>query len=248
VDLEDAVDAADKATARAQLGDYLRGAPAGVALWVRINAVQTPWFEDDLVLLKEHRAVLAGVMLSKTQSSADVRRLDGVLPVLALIESAQGLLALADISRHPGVVRLAFGSADLSRDLGCEDADEVLAPMRAQLVIHSAAAGLLSPVDGVTFALDDPQRVQADAARAARSGFGAKLCIHPHQLLPVVRGFAPTQAQCDWAEKVLAAAQAGSGARRLDGEMVDKPVIERASALLARRDALELPHGKALTC
>jgi citrate lyase subunit beta/citryl-CoA lyase len=71
---------------------------------------------------------------------------------------------------------------------------------------------------------------------ASRCGFGAKLCIHPSQLKPVVAGFAPTAAQCEWAAGVLRVANAGSGAQRLGGEMIDKPVIERALALLARRD------------
>jgi citrate lyase subunit beta/citryl-CoA lyase len=237
-DLEDAVDAADKDAARRQLSDWLISAPAGQAPWVRINAVDTPWFADDLDLLKKHRAALAGVMLSKTQSYADLQAVNCELPLMALIESARGLLALADICQHPRLVRLAFGSADLSRDLGCEDATDVLAPMRAQLVISSAAAGLLPPVDGVTFALDDPGRAQADAMHAARCGFGAKLCVHPAQLIPVLRGFAPTAVQCRWAENILAVAASGSGAQRLGGEMVDKPVIARAQAILERRDAI----------
>lgn len=237
-DLEDAVDAADKDAARLQLSDWLRTAPPGQAPWVRINAAGTPWFEGDLALLRQHGSALAGVMLSKTESQADLQAADVGLPLMALIESARGLLALADVCRHPRLVRLAFGSADLSRDLGCEDAAEVLAPARAQLVMHSAAAGLLPPVDGVTFALDDPERTQADAAQAARCGFGAKLCVHPAQLQPVLRGFAPTDAQCRWAERILAVAASGSGAQRLGGEMVDKPVIARAEATLQRRRAL----------
>jgi citrate lyase subunit beta/citryl-CoA lyase len=241
-DLEDAVDAAGKQAARRQLSDWLAVAPAGQAPWVRINAVGTQWFADDLSLLREHSAALAGVMLSKTQSYADLQAVSGCvhggLPLMALIESARGLLALADVCRHPQLVRLAFGSADLARDLGCEDAVDVLAPARAQLVLHSAAAGLLSPVDGVTFALDDPSRAQADAAQAARCGFGAKLCVHPAQLQPVLRGFSPTEAQCRWAESILVVAASGSGAQRLGGEMVDRPVIARAQAIIERRNAI----------
>lgn len=237
-DLEDAVDATAKDTARQQLASYVH---ADKRVWVRINAVGTPWFADDLAFLKQHRSALAGVMLSKTQSAADLQQLDGVLPILALIESAKGLLALPEICSFPGVVRLAFGSADLSRDLGCEDAADVLAPMRAQLVIHSVAAGLDAPVDGVTFALDNPQRVEADATLAARCGFGAKLCVHPAQLDAVLRGFAPSEAQCQWAQKILEAAAVGSGAQRLNGEMIDKPVIARAQAILERRKNAGLP-------
>jgi citrate lyase beta subunit len=236
VDLEDAVDASRKSEARTQLGSYLQEHGKSQELWVRINAVGTPWFAEDLVLLAQHKAAVAGVMLSKTQSLTDLEQLGGELPVIALIESAKGVLALADICRYPHLVRLAFGSADLSRDLGCEDATDVLASLRMQLVLHSAAAGLPAPIDGVTFSLDDPERSRADAAMASRCGFGAKLCIHPSQLKPVLAGFAPTAAQCEWAAGVLRVADAGSGAQRLGGEMIDKPVIERALALMARRD------------
>jgi len=233
-DLEDAVDASDKDAARQQLSDYLQAWPAARELWVRINAVDTPWFADDLALLKQHRASLAGVMLSKTQSSADLQRLDCALPVMALIESAKGLLALADICQHRQLVRLAFGSADLSRDLGCEDATDVLAPMRAQLVIHSAAAGLLPPVDGVTFALDDPQRVQTDAAHAARCGFGAKLCIHPKQVGIVKAAFMPSEEELAWAHRVVEADKASNGgAVKLDGRMIDRPVVLLAQRTIA---------------
>jgi citrate lyase beta subunit len=235
VDLEDAVDASRKSEARTQLASYLQGSGKSQELWVRINAVGTPWFAEDLALLAQHKPAVAGVMLSKTQSLEDLKQL-GDSPVIALIESAKGVLALPDICRYPHLVRLAFGSADLSRDLGCEDATDVLASLRMQLVLHSAAAGLPAPIDGVTFSLDDPERSRADAALASRCGFGAKLCIHPSQLKPVVAGFAPTAAQCEWAAGVLRVANAGSGAQRLGGEMIDKPVIERALALLARRD------------
>lgn len=239
VDLEDAVDATCKDEARTQLATYLQTCHEAQELWVRINAVGTPWFTEDLALLKQHKAVLAGVMLSKTQSLADLAQLDGHLPVIALIESAKGLLALADICRYPRLFRLAFGSADLSRDLGCEDAPDVLESMRMQLVLHSAAAGLLAPIDGVTFSMDEPEHSRSDAARASRYGFGAKLCIHPSQLKPVVAGFAPTAVQVKWAANVLNIANAGSGVRRLGGDMIDKPVIERALAIVARRDAIE---------
>lgn len=239
VDLEDAVDASLKDAARDQLSHWLNTAPTTPQLWVRINAVNTPWFAADVALLQQHRSAIAGVMLSKAQSFADLDAVTGDVQVIALIESARGLLALADICRHPRLHRLAFGSADLSRDLGCDDAADVLAPARAQLVWHSAAAGLPAPIDGVTFALDSPETAQSDAAHASRHGFGAKLCVHPSQLAPVLRGFGPTAAQCAWAEKIMAVAAAGSGAQRLAGEMVDRPVIARASALLQRRNAID---------
>lgn len=230
-DLEDAVDPRDKDGARAQLDTVLAGGTH--RLWLRINAVGTPWFAQDLALVHKHRDALAGVMLAKTESAADLNALDCDVPVLALIESARGLLALAEICRHPRITRLAFGAADLSAELGCEDNWELLLPARMQLITHSAAARLPAPVDGVTMALQDPGLVEHDASRAARAGFGAKLCIHPSQLAPALQGFAPSTEQIQWATRIIALAQeAGSGAQRVDGQMVDRPVIERARRIL----------------
>jgi len=77
-------------------------------------------------------------------------------------------------------------------------------------------------------------RVQADAARSVRFGFGAKLCIHPLQVAAVHAAFAPTAAQIDWAQRVLQAeTAAGGGAFTVDGLMVDPPVLKLARQCLA---------------
>lgn len=239
-DLEDAVDAQDKLSARAHLDVCLPTLDQRV--WLRLNAATSPWFEDDLALVARHRDRIAGVMLAKTESSFEIDALESAagqdMGIMPLVESAAGLLALEKICAHPRVVRIAFGSADLARDLGCEDDWDVLQFARAQVVLHSAAAHLLAPVDGVTFALDVPAQVETDAARAARWGFGAKLCIHPSQLAPAVRGFAPAQHQLDWARGVMQAADGGSGAQRWQGQLIDRPVIERARHILQRHEAL----------
>lgn len=221
VDLEDAVDASQKQSARKQVQAYFdshRGTTQTV--WLRINAVATPWFADDLALVNRHHSGIAGVMLAKTESGADLDALQTALalplPVIALVESAKGILSLASISHHPSVTRLAFGSADLARDLGCEDAWDTLLHARMQMLLHSTCAGLEAPIDGVTFSLDDASRVTFEASRAARAGF------------------APSPEQVQWARRVLESGAAGSGAQRLNGEMIDKPVVERAQKIMAR--------------
>lgn len=248
VDLEDAIDAADKAAARAQLDEFL--AASEQPIWIRTNAVSTPWFEADRALARKHAQRISGVMLAKTESALDIDAVNGKsgdglsIPVIALVESAAGMLALDRICAHPQVSRISFGSADLSRDLACEDAWDTLQYARAQVVLHSASCQLLSPIDGVTFALDNADIVQRDAALAARHGFGAKLCIHPSQLQPALQGFAPTAEQLQWATRIMAAGGLGSGAQRLQGQMVDRPVIERARQILQRHASL---HPEAAT-
>lgn len=94
-------------------------------------------------------------------------------------------------------------------------------------------AGVLPPLDGVTAALDDPARLAADVDHARRLGFGGKLCIHPDQVEAINQGFAPSETEVTWARRVLEASE-GAGAFRFRGEMVDRPVIERARGILAR--------------
>ena len=155
------------------------------------------------------------------------------------MESAAGLAGLAALAGAPGVLRLAFGTIDLQVDLGLKDATEdELGPFRLQLVLASRLAGIAAPVDGVSVAIDDEDRLRADVQRARRLGFGGKLCIHPKQVGAVNRGLAPGEAELDWARRVLAAAVASGGAAvAVDGKMVDKPVLLRAEALLREAGA-----------
>ncbi|MBI5276474.1 MAG: CoA ester lyase [Burkholderiales bacterium] len=241
VDLEDAVAPGDKPRARAALAMACASLPAQqvARLLVRINAADTPWHAEDLALLRElgpHG--LAGVVVPKADSasviSAAVEAADA--PVLALIESAAGLHAAAAVASAPGVARLAFGHLDFQADIGmqCGEDERELDAARLAIAVASRVAGLPKPVDGVTAAIDDEARLTADVARSRRFGFGAKLCIHPKQLDAVHEGLGPTQAERDWARRVLEAADRNpAGAFRLDGQMVDAPVLLRARSYLA---------------
>jgi len=247
LDLEDAVAPAAKPAARAALAQCWPGlGPAErQRLLVRVNAVPTPWHGDDLALLETlpGLAGLGGLVLAKAESASQLqavaRRLPG-LPLLPLIESAQGLLQLQAIAQVPEVLRLVLGHIDLQADLGmaCGPDEAEMLPARWQLVLASRGAGRVAPVDGVTVALDEPGQTLSDARRARRLGFGAKLCIHPSQIEAVHQGLAPSAAECDWARRVLAAADAvgdalGAGALRVDGRMVDAPVLALARRWLA---------------
>jgi len=106
--------------------------------------------------------------------------------------------------------------------------------VRVAIVVASRRAGLAAPVDGVTTDTQDMTRVKTDAARSLRFGFGAKLCIHPSQVVAVHSAFTPTAMQIDWARRVLLAeAAAGGGAFVVDGRMIDPPVLKLARQCLA---------------
>lgn len=235
LDLEDAVAPADKDSAREAIRRWLRPQKKAV---IRINAADTPWFADDLSLLS--RPGVAAVMLPKAERIEDLDTVSraGTVRVLPLIETAAGLAAAVQIAAGRGVLRLAFGSLDFQADLGMRDAGEdELNPFRLQLILASRLAGIASPIDGVTTAIDDQQRLQADVARARRLGFGGKLCIHPRQIELVHEGFAPDAASLDWARRVIAAVASGGAVVTVDGKMVDRPVLLRAEAILQEAQA-----------
>lgn len=248
IDLEDAVAAADKLAARSALMAGVAALPAEqrARVLVRINAVGTAWHADDVAAAAGLVALgVAGVMLPKAERAEDLAVLakaltgspEGQCVLVPLVESLAGLDALDDLARAPHVVRLALGHIDLQVDLGmaCGDDESELASVRLALVMASRRAGLASPIDGVTTATGDAARLQRDAARSRRFGFGAKLCIHPAQVAGVHAAFAPTTQELAWSHRVLEAAhEHGSGAFSLDGRMVDAPVLRIAERNLAR--------------
>jgi citrate lyase subunit beta/citryl-CoA lyase len=233
VDLEDAVAPGDKAGARTAIADWLTPEQPVI---VRINGADTPWFADDLALCA--RPGIAGIVLPKAERVEDLARVaaqaaDGV-PLLPLIESAAGLWNVLALARAPRVQRLVFGSIDFRLDLDLRGEEDELLPFRSQLVLVSRVAGIGSPVDGVTVALDDEAVLRADSERGRRLGFGAKLCIHPRQAATVNACFSPTADEVAWATRVIAAAAGSGGAAvAVDGRMVDRPVVARAERILA---------------
>ncbi len=228
LDLEDAVAPDDKPEARKQVVEWLAGGGGGM---VRINPPGTPWYADDLAAVRGHV-----VMLPKAETAAQVAEVTmatgaGVIP---LIETAAGVLAAAQILGTPGVIRAAFGSIDLSAQLGIDPNDhQAFLTTRSQLVLASAAAGVAGPVDGVTVDVNDEALLAADARHGASLGFTAKMAIHPRQLDVIHTTFRPTEDELSWARRVMEAA-GGGAVTTLDGKMVDKPVVDRARRMLER--------------
>lgn len=244
IDLEDAVPPNLKAAARETVRVWL-STHSGLAdrrLVLRINAADTPWFNDDLALCR--LPGVGAVMLAKTESSAQLGVLSDAPPIIALIESALAFENLRAIADAPNVQRLAFGAIDFELDMGMRATYDDLIYFRSQLALVSRLAGLLAPIDSPSTALDSDDDVEFEALHASRLGFGGKLCIHPRQVSVVNRSFSPTAEDIDWAQRVLAAASQSQGAAvTLDGQMIDKPVVSRAHAILNRASILDLAKG-----
>ncbi|WP_431873539.1 HpcH/HpaI aldolase/citrate lyase family protein [Amycolatopsis sacchari] len=228
LDLEDAVGPDQKVAAREHVRAWLAG---GHPAMVRINPPGTPWHEEDLALAVEHGCP---VMLPKAEDPAVLAALGVSAGVVPLVETAAGIARAAEVCAAPGVVRPAFGSVDLAAQLGVDHrSHEALRYARSALVVAAAAAGRAAPVDGVTTALDDEDALVADLEHALTLGLTAKLCVHPRQVPVVHRRLAPTPEEVAWARGVLAAAEDGSVAV-FEGQMIDRPVVLRAQAVLAR--------------
>jgi len=234
VDLEDGVPLARKGEARTNVLDLLG---SGSQVVVRVNDSRTPEGVQDLRALGSLSGRLV-VMLPKSEDPAQVQTAIGLLPVgssvVALIETAVGVINAERISGTSGVVRLAFGHLDLCAQLGILPANDVaLSPARFAIVAASAIHGLPAPVDGVCPEFRDTDAVRRDARASLSAGFTAKLCIHPAQVSAVHLAFAPDDDELAWARMVVQSLSL-DGVAQLNGQMVDRPVLLRAQALLAR--------------
>ena len=239
LDLEDAVAADAKDTAREAIAQWAGSASQTERerIVVRVNDAASAWLAADLRLLRS--AGLSTVMLPKAESEEQVRQVCADLPgarVLALIETAVGVAQVDAVATASGVTHLVFGTLDFALDLDLDitDHSDGLAHAAARIALASRLAGLAPPVAGVTPQLDDEARLLADLAFSRRHGFGAKLCIHPKQIAPLHAALTPTDEAIAWARRVLAADASSPGASRLDGRMVDRPVVLQARRTLQR--------------
>jgi citrate lyase beta subunit len=243
LDLADA--RGSNADARRAVVDYLA---AGHPAYVRIGGRDAETHAADVAALAAAGSALKGVMVRRSESrdvfaALDRSLADGVVAI-ALVETAAGLRAVDEIAGAPRVARLALGAAELLLECGIEDPFDGLLAARSTLVFASRAAGLPSPIDGATAAIDDAELARGDAQHARRLGFGAKLCLHAGQIRPVLEGFTPDALAVRWARTVLeCASQADGYAVRVGHELLDAPLLHRAEHVLARhvrtRDATD---------
>jgi citrate lyase subunit beta/citryl-CoA lyase len=250
LDLEDAVAPNAKADAREhsrEAGAMLAREHPNLAVYVRVNAVATEWFADDVA--RGVPAGATGVVVPKLESAAAVRAaaeaLDGAglhdLSILAGIETVAGVIEVGEIVREARVAACYFGAEDYTADLGgVRRADnlEVLWP-RAQVAAHAARWGVLA-LDQVVTELRDEEVFRRDAEMGRSLGFRGKLCIHPAQVDWANASFAPSAGEVERARHIVeafdAAAATGHGSIAFEGQMIDEPLARRARAVLAAAD------------
>jgi citrate lyase subunit beta/citryl-CoA lyase len=252
-DLEDAVAPGAKAEGREAVNDVLTDPEfdPSCEVCVRVNPVQP----DPAVPAADLKAVLAGdprvdsVMLPKAERAEDSRILDNLLashrvdlPILALCESAAGVLHAEAIAATDPVAAVAFGAEDLSADIGASRTREGTEVLHArQQVVLAAGAADVDALDTVFTDLGESEALAEETEFALGLGYDGKMCIHPAQVSVVNDAFTPAEDRIDWARRVLTAAAAaeadGVGVFRVDDEMIDAPLVARAERVRDRARA-----------
>ncbi|WP_055611182.1 HpcH/HpaI aldolase/citrate lyase family protein [Streptomyces phaeochromogenes] len=265
LDLEDAVPAADKLAARAQVADALARAAAmpeqtgRMALFVRVNPL------DDWAGAEELRAVvrpgLAGIVLPKVRSAQDVRLADrllgwceqeqgmppGRIALVPLLETARGLREAYDIARAAS--RIAYLGAltapggDVERAVGYRwspEGTETVA-LRSRVLLDARAAGVPCPVSGLWTRIGDLPGLRAFAEQNRSLGYEGMMAIHPSHVPVINEVFSPSSAELARCAELITAVEAaqreGTGAVTFRGEMVDEAMAHTARLVLERHGA-----------
>jgi citrate lyase subunit beta/citryl-CoA lyase len=262
LDLEDAVAIAEKPATREAVAAAFEEPRTGL-LYVRVNAADTEFCHGDVDAMVHPR--LDGIVLPKVESAATLQTIDWLLAnlererglaacgidLIPIIETAKGLTRIdAILGAGTRVKHCAFGAGDFTLDLNMRwsrDESE-LAYARSRVVTASRAAGIEAPLDTVWVDLQDEAGLEASTRCALGLGFQGKMCIHPNQIAVVNRVFTPTNAEIDFAERVVAAfaaaEQQGSAAIQLDGKFIDYPIVYRAPRTLDAMAAIRARGGK----
>jgi citrate lyase subunit beta/citryl-CoA lyase len=260
-DLEDAVapDAKDEARAavREVLADpdfspdcevCVRVNPAGIAADDDLRGV---FGQSDDDTASEAADTLDSVMLPKTEEADDAEILadllderDAEVPILALVETAAGILSAESIAAVPEVDALVFGAEDLAADVGATRTDEGTEVLHArEHVLLAASAADVDAIDTVYTDIEDTEGLRDETEFAIQLGYDGKMAIHPAQVAPINESFTPDPERVEWAENVLAAKEEadaeGRGVFRVDGEMIDAPLVAQAERVLAYAEAAD---------
>jgi citrate lyase subunit beta/citryl-CoA lyase len=243
LDLEDAVPAADKSAARENLAATVASVTRnGAAAFVRVNS--GPRQRDDAIAAA--RAGVHAIILPKARDPHALEALAGALRpeeaaigrkamhFIPMIEDPAGMFAARALAQVQRSIALTFGAEDFTAATGGTPTPDVL--RYPKLTVHYAAKaegklsfGLLQSIADYS----DLEALSAAAREAKAHGFDGATCIHPSAVRILNEGFAPTEAERDWATRVLAAAETSDAAFTLDGRMVDAPVLARARRIIS---------------
>ena len=230
LDLEDAVRPEDKEAARAAAIEAVSSNwPMSVA--IRINGVGSQWHSADIEAVAESSCDY--VVLPRAASVQDVRQVRDALgkPVLAMIETAAGVLEACAITN--AALALIAGTNDLRTDLRLPlDATRDPISVSLQLIILAARAAGIPAFDGVYNQLSDLDGFIAECMHGRSLGFDGKSLIHPDQIGPCNEAFGPSDEEIESARQLVEAF--GGGAERFKDRMIERMHVEAARRVLER--------------
>ena len=250
-DLEDSVHESQKGGARQAVVEMLESEVALASnklIIVRVNGPGHPEFNQDVKAIVSSRLDIINVPMVETvedvaatatllESVEQDKALDQTIAILANIETPKGLRNAAEIAcSSPRIMGLQIGFADLFGPLGIDRSDPIATKIVRFNVRMAAAEAGIDAYDAAFLNVKDKEALRLDAEGAKRLGYSGKSCIHPTQIDVVNSAFMPSAEELKTAELVLESARQyaaqGNGVFTLNGQMIDKPVIEAARKIV----------------
>ena len=245
IDLEDAVPDSEKQVARENLQKYAQEDKAAVTTYVRVNALVSQHFEEDIRSIPPQ---IAGIVIPKVNDASDIERATQAIErnsvsakILVGIETVKGLMSVQDIFGTASVFAAYFGAEDYIHDLGglrTDGNDEVLFA-RTQIGISSRLFGV-PVVDQIVADFSDSERFMKEAQQAKSLGFTGKLCIHPSQVPLANQSFSSTPEEIQQAIELLKvydeAVANGTASIVYNGQMVDEALAKQARRILSQNN------------
>jgi citrate lyase subunit beta/citryl-CoA lyase len=229
IDLEDAVPEEAKAAARAAAVAYVAAGAGGKILAIRANAADSVHHAADVAALRGCAADV--LVLPKVEDVADLPQLS--LPMLAMIETPEGLYAARTIAAHEAVAGLIAGVNDIAAETGIKPGPQREGlELSLQMIVLAASAAGKPRFDGVCNRLDDMAGFDAECRQGFTYGFTGKTLIHPNQIAIANQAFGPDAAAIAEAEELIAANR--GGAQRFKGRMIESMHVEEAKLTIER--------------
>lgn len=251
-DLEDSVAPERKQEARTLVAEFAGSDAirrAAKVVIVRVNAPDTPYFEDDVAAvagdgvallnlpkIESVPALLAAIGIVERAEAAN--GVSAPIRLLVNIETPEALAHAAEIARaHPRVAGLQLGLGDLFEPYGIDRHDPANVHAAMFALRMAAAQADVFAVDGAFADIEDSAGFSVEAGMSRRLGYVGKSCIHPRQVALANAAFAASDEELAAARRIVdaaqSAAQQGRGAFVVDGKMIDLPFLKRAQALVA---------------
>ena len=274
LDLEDSVAPAVKDEARLMVRNALRCIDfKGAERMVRINQGERGLKDLDFIVPHNLHVVLIPKVEDPEQVRIVDKRIDDILAntsksgsggaaqaevsgssgqsrrcvyLMPIVESALGAIKAYEIATaSPNICALTIGLEDYTADIGTQRTNEGRESFWARSqVVNAARAARVQPIDTVFSDISDMEALRVSVLEAKSLGFDGKGCIHPRQIKVIHEAFAPTPAELEKAQKIVAAfeeAEAqGLAAVSLGSKMIDPPVVKRAQRVVRLAKAVEM--------